>query len=331
MKKAILVTGSNGEIGSQLLASMQNNPAIKLALDINKSMTSYDDTIYIKDNITNSEGIRKLFREFKIIEVYHFAALLSQTAMENPQLAKEVNEEGSKLIIDAAFESGNVNKEFIKFFFPSSIAVYGPRKLIEAKETDIMQPTTIYGKNKLLIEHYGAKKHEESRKSNAGIDFRSIRFPGIISPYTIPNGGTTDFAPQMLHAAAVFLLKNGKEKYECKISKNTKLPFIGIEQAINSIIKLMTIDDIPSRLRSFNIQEISLTPNQIIDVIKQEFSDFSIKYNVEEKLQSVADTWPDSLNCEKAKKEWDFSTQYDHNSFFMDYLIPKIKKHYERN
>ena len=331
MKKAILVTGSNGEIGSELLASMQNNPITKIAIDINEATTSYDNTIYIKDSITNSASIKKLFGEFMITEVYHFAALLSQTAMENPQLAKEVNEEGSKLIINAAFESGNINKNFVKFFFPSSIAVYGPRKLIEAKETDIIQPTTIYGKNKLLIERYGTEKHEESRKNNAGIDFRSIRFPGIISPYTIPNGGTTDFAPQMLHAAAVFLLKNGKETYECKISANTKLPFIGIEQAINSIIKLMDMRDISSELRSFNIQEISLTPNQIIETIKKEFPDFNIKYNVEEKLQSVADTWPDSLNYEKAKKEWDFSTQYNYESFFMDYLIPQIKKYYERN
>ena len=331
MKKAILVTGANGEIGSQLLASMQKNPVAKIAIDINESITNYDNTIYIKDSITNSESIKELFNEFKITEVYHFAALLSQTAMENPQLAKEVNEEGSKLIIDTALESGNVNKNFIKFFFPSSIAVYGPRKLIEAKEIDIMQPTTIYGKNKLLIERYGTKKHEESRKNNSGIDFRSIRFPGIISPYTIPNGGTTDFAPQMLHAAAVFLLKNGEKEYECKISSDTKLPFIGIEQAINSIIKIMNMEDIASKLRSFNIQEVSLTPNQIIQTIKKEFPDFNVKYNVEEKLQSVADTWPDSLNCEKAKKEWDFSNQYDYNSFFMDYLIPTIKKHYERN
>ena len=152
MKKAILVTGSNGEIGSQLLASMQDNPSKKIALDINESTTNYDDTIYIKDSITNGENIKKLFNEFKITEVYHFAALLSQTAMKNPELAKEINEEGSKLIIDAALESGNTNKDFVKFFFPSSIAVYGPRKLIKAKETDIIQPTTIYGKNKLLIE-----------------------------------------------------------------------------------------------------------------------------------------------------------------------------------
>ena len=82
----------------------------------------------------------------------------------------------------------------------------------------------------------------------------------------------------MLHAAAVFLLKNGEEEYECKISADTKLPFIGIEEAINSIIRIMNMEDIASQLRSFNIQEISLTPSQIIDTIKKEFPNFSIKY-----------------------------------------------------
>ena len=104
MKKAILVTGSNGEIGSQLLASMQDSPITKIALDINESITNYDNTIYIKDSITNSGNIKKLFNQFKITEVYHFAALLSQTAMNNPQLAKEINEEGSKLIIAVSYK-----------------------------------------------------------------------------------------------------------------------------------------------------------------------------------------------------------------------------------
>ncbi|GIT66321.1 MAG: hypothetical protein Ct9H300mP24_6990 [Candidatus Neomarinimicrobiota bacterium] len=204
MMETILITGSNGEIGSQLLSFVKKNNTRIIAFDINEPITNYKNVLYIKDTISNEKIIKKLFNDFAITQVYHFAALLSQSAIKDPQLAKQVNEEGSRLIIDSAFDSGIKNRNFVRFFFPSSIAVYGPRKLIKAKETDIIQPTTIYGKNKLVIEQYGAEKHEQSYKSNSGIDFRSIRFPGIISPYTIPNGGTTDFAPQMLHAAAAF-------------------------------------------------------------------------------------------------------------------------------
>ena len=329
--ETILITGSNGEIGSQLLSSVKKNNAKIIAFDINKPITSYKNILYIKDTIVNEKIIKKLFNNFAITQVYHFAALLSQSAIKNPQLAKQVNEEGSRLIIDSAFDSGIKNGNFVRFFFPSSIAVYGPRKLIKAKEADIIQPTTIYGKNKLVIEQYGAEKHEQSYKLNSGIDFRSIRFPGIISPYTIPNGGTTDFAPQMLHAAATFLSKNNKENYECKIDKSTKLPFIGIHKAVESIIQLMSVDDIQSKLRTFNIEEVSLTPNDIIRILQKEFPKFNISYNIEEKLQSVADTWPDSLNCEKAKKEWSFSNKHDKKSFFMEYLIPTVKKYYGRH
>ena len=219
MMETILITGSNGEIGSQLLSFVKKNNTRIIAFDINEPITNYKNVLYIKDTISNEKIIKKLFNDFAITQVYHFAALLSQSAIKDPQLAKQVNEEGSRLIIDSAFDSGIKNRNFVRFFFPSSIAVYGPRKLIKAKEADIIQPTTIYGKNKLVIEQYGAEKHEQSYKSNSGIDFRSIRFPGIISPYTIPNGGTTDFAPQMLHAAATFLSKNNKENYECMLKR----------------------------------------------------------------------------------------------------------------
>jgi threonine 3-dehydrogenase len=134
----------------------------------------------------------------------------------------------------------------------------------------------------------------------------------------------------MLHAAA-FLSKNNKENYECKIDKNTKLPFIGIHKAVESIIQLMSADNIKSKLRTFNIEEVSLTPNDIIGMLQKEFPKFNINYNIEEKLQSVADTWPDSLNCEKAKKEWSFSNKHDKKSFFMEYLIPTVKEYYGRH
>ena len=66
---------------------------------------------------------------------------------------------------------------------------------------DIIKPTTIYGNNKLIIEQYGSKLHEQSLFKKIGLDFRSIRFPGVISYDTVPFGGTTDYAPQMINNA----------------------------------------------------------------------------------------------------------------------------------
>ena len=205
-----------------------------------------------------------------------------------------------------------------RFFFPSSIAVYGPRKIKFASEQDIIKPSTIYGNSKLLIEQYGSKIHEKSQSINSGVDFRSIRFPGVISFDTIPSGGTTDYAPQMIHSA----LKN--QHFDCKLSPQTNLPFISINKAIYSIVKLMNVKKIDSTLRAFNVQEISFTAKDLSDILKEKFPIFTVSFNKDKKFQSVADTWPSSLNCSMFRKYWDFSTEV-HLKEFIEKIIEKIK------
>tara|TARA_Y100000389_G_scaffold191124_1_gene216767 strand:- start:5555 stop:6550 length:996 start_codon:yes stop_codon:yes gene_type:complete len=325
MQNSILITGHNGEIGRETLLSLSKNETHIIALDINDSEIHYDNVTYIKDTILNQKVITNIFQEHNIIEVYHFAALLSQSANKNPDLANEVNEEGSKLIINTAMISGLKNKSKVKIFFPSSIAVYGPRKLKNARETDIIKPETIYGRNKLAIEQFGTKQHEKSIREGYGIDFRCLRFPGIISPYTIPTGGTTDFAPQMLHAA------ENNERFTCKVIPTTTLPFLGIKGAINAILKIMYPKKIDSNLRSFNVQEMSLNPTQIIHELKKIFPKFEIDFNKDDNFQSIADTWPESLNCGEARIKWGFQNNLNEKEIFEQYLIPEVKKHYAKN
>jgi len=323
MNNAILITGFNGEIGRQTLLSLSKKKELIIALDINESDVKYDNVIYIKDSILNKNIIDSIFDDYNITEIYHFAALLSQSANENPQLAHEVNEKGSKLIINTAMNHGKKHRSFVKIFFPSSIAVYGPRKLTHAKEQDIIKPNTIYGCNKLAIEQFGAQKYEESIAIGCGIDFRCLRFPGIISPYTIPSGGTTDFAPQMLHAAY------NNKKYICRVDRSTMLPFLGIKNAVNAILQIMNPKNIESKLRAFNVQEVTLSPKEIVLELQKEFPKFIVDYNIDSKFQSIADTWPENLNCDEAIKKWNFSN--NRNEIFRDYLIPEIRKHYEKD
>ena len=325
MRNAILITGFNGEIGRQTLHSLCKRKIHIIALDINNSDIKYDNVMFIKDSILNQDVIKSIFDDFNIIEIYHFAALLSQSANDNPELANKVNEEGSKAIINTAMHYAQTNKSFIKIFFPSSIAVYGPRKLKNAKELDIMKPQTIYGCNKLAIEQYGTNKHEESLKLGFGIDFRCLRLPGIISPYTIPYGGTTDFAPQMLHAAC------NNESFICKVDPMTILPFLGIKNAVKAILDIMFVENIDSNLRSFNVQEMTLSPKEIIKQLKKEFPNFIVDYKVDSKFQSIADTWPENLNCEQASEKWNFINKQNNDVTFKEYLIPEIKKHYGKH
>ena len=309
MKEKILITGYNGELGSKTLKKLVSIGKSIIALDINYPSEKIHSVTYIKDTITNHRLINSIFKDYHITEVYHFAALLSQTASQNPELAFEINEKASKNLIDCSYNFGKKNNCITKFFFPSSIAVYGPRKIENASEQDIIKPTTVYGNNKLVIEQYGSKLHEKSLSKNVGLDFRSIRFPGVISYDTVPSGGTTDYAPQMINNAKI------GETFECKLSPNTMLPFIGIDKTISSIINLMGLEVIDSKLRVFNVQEASFSVKELSDFLLQKFPSFQIIYNEDKNFQSVADTWPSSLNCEKATEFWNFSTEKDFEVF----------------
>ena len=318
MKEKILVTGHNGELGSKTLKKLVSIGKSVIALDINEPRKKIHSVTYIKDTITNDQLINSIFNNYHIREVYHFAALLSQTASQNPELAFEINEKASKNLIDCSYSFGIKNNCITRFFFPSSIAVYGPRKIENASEQDIIKPTTVYGNNKLVIEQYGSKLHEKSLSKNVGLDFRSIRFPGVISYDTVPSGGTTDYAPQMINKA-----KNG-EKFECKISPNTILPFIGIDKTISSIVDVMDLEVIESKLRVFNVQEASFSVKELSNFLLQKYPSFQIIYNEDKNFQSVADTWPSSLNCEKAKKFWNFSTEKNFEVFIKKIINKKI-------
>ena len=147
MKERILITGHNGELGSKALKELSKKGKSIIALDLNKPKEEINSVIYFRDSITNYELMNSIFEDYKITEVYHFAALLSQTASQNPKLALEINEKASKNLIDCSYAFGIKNNVMTKFFFPSSIAVYGPRKIENASEQDIIKPSTVYGNN----------------------------------------------------------------------------------------------------------------------------------------------------------------------------------------
>ena len=243
LKTAILITGANGEMGHGLIQSLNKNKDKRIvSLDINpinRKMKPYIVDTY-QGSILDDDILKKIHQKYKINEIYHLAALLSTKAEFSPKSAQEVNVNGTLKLLNFSIEQAKKQNKTIKFFFPSSIAVYGLNGLINKKragtinESQYCYPETMYGCNKLYCEHLGRyyslyyNRLSEEYKSGL-IDFRSIRFPGLISAITLPTGGTTDYAPEMLHAAA------NDKTYTCFVEKNTKLPFMMMDDAIDAI------------------------------------------------------------------------------------------------
>ena len=206
----------------------------------------------------------------------------------------------------------------IKFFFPSSIAVYnvqqGQKKEINEYEF-CENPTTEYGKAKLQCEKIG-QEHEN-------VDFRCIRFPGIISGTSIPTGGTSDFAPEMIHAAAKGI------QYNCFISKDKKIPFIVMPDAIKAIFQIMSADREDFNHLVYNITSFSPSVNDFYIKTKHFFSNFTMLYKIDPQRQKIIDSWPDDINDSNAKEDWKWNPEFNFEKSYKDYLIPSINVKYK--
>ena len=335
-KSAILITGANGEMGHGLIAALhQKNNVNIVALDLNP----LDDSISalanenIMGNILDQSLIEQLNGEYEFDTIYHLAAILSTRAEFSPQSAHDVNVGGTLNLLNLAIEQGRSQGKSVKFFFPSSIAVYGFSGLVEKnaagaiKEDSHRNPTTMYGCNKLYCEHLGnyytnnyqrlgAEKHQRY------IDFRSIRFPGIISSKTIPTGGTSDYIPEMLHAAAK------GEAYNCFVREDTQIPFMTMPDAICAITTLMDAPETNISQTVYNIRSFAPTAEEFRQKVLEYFPSAEIGYKITEKRQKMVDSWPADTVDNMAKNDWNWKPVHELDSGMKDYLVPDLQLMY---
>ncbi|MGE7600082.1 L-threonine 3-dehydrogenase [Lysinibacillus fusiformis] len=309
----IMVTGALGQIGSELvekLRSIYGEDNI-LATDIRK-LDHTEGPFEILD-VTDGQRMHDLAKDFGADTMMHLAALLSATAERNPLLAWNLNMGG---LMNALEVSRELN---MQFFTPSSIGAFGPSTPKEDTPQDTLQrPTTMYGVNKvageLLCDYYF---------SRFGVDTRGVRFPGLISYVTPPGGGTTDYAVEIFYEA----IEQGK--YTSYIQEGTYMDMMYMPDALQAIVDLMEADG--SKLvhrNAFNITAMSFEPSQIAAEIKKHLPNFTMNYQVDPVRQSIADSWPNSINIEAAQKEWGFKAEYDLSKMTVDMLEKlKIKLH----
>ena len=335
-KSAILITGANGEMGHGLIAALhQKNNINIVALDLNP----LDDTISVLaneeliGNILDQGLIEQLNGEYEFDTIYHLAALLSTRAEFSPRAAHDVNVGGTLNLLNLAIEQGRSQGNAVKFFFPSSIAVYGFSGLDEKNaagaimEDSHRNPTTMYGCNKLYCEHLGnyytnnyqrlgAEKHQRY------IDFRSIRFPGIISSKTIPTGGTSDYIPEMLHAAAK------GEAYNCFVREDTQIPFMTMPDAICAITTLMDAPETNISRTVYNIRSFAPTAEEFRQKVLEYYPEAKIDYKISEKRQKMVDSWPADTDDSMAKNDWNWIPVHELDSGMKDYLVPDLQLMY---
>lgn len=332
-----LVTGANGEMGHGLIERLAAEGGRNIiALDvrpIDDAIASQCSATIVGD-ILEPRLLERMQSEYEIHTVYHLAALLSTRAEFTPEAAHRVNVEGTMNLLKLAIEQSRWHGAPVKFLFPSSIAVYGlpgaaaKQSAGKVKEEEWNVPTTMYGCNKMYCEHLGRYYATHYRQLAAdrltgGIDFRSIRFPGLISAVTVPSGGTSDYAPEMLHAAAQ------KRSYACFVRDDVRIPFMAMPDAIDALLKLENAAREQLRKTVYNIGSFSPSAGEIREMVVGEFPEAEIRFLPDDKRQAIVDTWPEDVDDSAARRDWGWKPGYDQDRAFQEYLIPGIRKRYD--
>ena len=322
--KISLITGASGEIGQNLISyfSKSNNKKI-VALDLNKPNKNIDVFKFIEGSILDGNILDGINEKYIVEEIFHLAAVLSTKAEKNKGLAQEVNIGGRINLLKLALSQYSNNNTKTKFFFPSSIAVYNIEEKNNHSKNNINEnsycnPKTIYGQHKLLCENLGTALNNDANEQKLKIDFRCIRFPGIISINSMPTGGTSDYAPEMIESARQL------KSYSCYVSNNCKIPFIVMPDAIDGIIKLMTCNKSKLINNVYNITSFSPTVSEFYNEIKLYYKNFILTYDINNQRQKIIDSWPGILNDSIAKKHWGWKAKYNFKKSFNDYLFLKL-------
>ncbi|UCE00954.1 MAG: NAD-dependent epimerase/dehydratase family protein [Chloroflexota bacterium] len=334
-KKVTLITGVSGEVGLALVKSLAelgyNN---LLTLDLRSLPPEYNQySIHIQGDILDKSLLNRLVSEYEIVAIFHLAALLSTRAEFTPVAAHHVNVEGTMGLLQLAAEQSEWRGEPVLFIFPSSIAAYGMPDLKtksqypRVREWEWNYPITMYGCNKLYCEMLGtyfcSNYRQLATEAPQMLDFRSVRFPGLISALTVPSGGTSDYGPEMLHAAAQSL------PYSAFVRPDTQIPFMAMPDAVNALLLLSRAERESLNRTVYNVTSYSLTAEQFREQVLMAFPAAEIDFKPDLKRQKIVDSWPADLNDNDSRRDWGWKPEYNMERSFNEYLVPNIRKRYQ--
>jgi len=335
-KPVALITGAGGEIGHGLIQQLASGGRASIVtIDLNALDASLAPLVQreFTGSITDARLLDRILSEFEIDTVYHLAALLSTRSEFTPVTAHQVNVEGTLSLLEFAQREAESHGRPVKFLYPSSIAAYGlpdletKRRAGRVHEDSYNTPSTMYGCNKLYCEQLGryyAKFYKQlaAEPQSGRVDFRCVRFPGLISAMTVPSGGTSDYAPEMIHAAA------RGEPYACFVRPDTQIPFMAMPDGVHALLDLAAAPRDRLTRTAYNLTAFNPTAEQIRDEVLQAFPDAQITWTTDTRRQGIVDSWPADVDDSRARADWGFAPKYNFESAFRSYLIPTIRERY---
>lgn len=334
--KKVLITGVAGEVGSSLVEHLAKEGGYSITgFDLRRPTPAVEALCarIEEGDIASPDAVRALDGQETFDRIFHLAGILSSGGERAPLKAHEVNVTGSLNILELARAQSERRGSPVTVVFTSTIAAYGVGSLMEKKragrieEERYLTPITMYGANKLYCESLGRYYSEnfgmlEEKRAPVRIDFRAVRFPGILSAHTLPTGGTSDFAPEMVHAVA-----QGRP-YACFVRPDARIPFMMMPDAIRAILMLSQAEAASLTQRVYNVGGFAPRASEIEALLSEYFPDLAVSYEVHPVRQAIVDSWPEDIDDSAARRDFGWSPRYSFEGGFAEYLLPAVCRRY---
>lgn len=334
-RQTILITGASGELGHGLvkeLASRDECDLVCCDLQEFELESSRQPIKFLQGDILDRSFLDGLFSRFSFDAIFHLAAILSTGGEKNPAKAEEVNVSGSFNLLERARRQSEQRTLPTIFMFPSTIAAYGVEASLKkhgqrVREEEFLQPITMYGINKRYVEELGryfstsCGMLEPGSKRNR-LDFRALRYPGLLSADTVPTGGTSDYGPEMLHAAARGV------PYSCFVNRETRLPFMVMPDAVKALLSLWRAPSNQLTRRVYNVGAFSVSAEEILAAIRLSFPKAIVDFKADSARLAIVNSWPEDIDDSVARHDWQWKPDYDLSRAFSEYLVPGVMRRY---
>jgi len=302
----VLVTGAGGQVGLDLLRILQARGDEVHASDVTPPSREHDVPWHRLD-VTCAPEVSALFAALRPELVFHLAAILSARGEADPMRTYAVNQGGTVNVLEAARQHGTR-----QVIFTSTIAAFGPPLPPLVPDDIALHPTTMYGVTKVageLLGDYYFRRY--------GLDFRAVRFPGLLSA-VLPGGGTSDYAPLMYYEA----LRVGHYAAFCR--PDATIPLMYMPDGLRALVELSQAPRERLTRCVYNVAAFSPTAQQIADEVARAVPGADISFNPDPARQAILDSWPRALDDSLARRDWGWRPEYDLPRMTAD-LLPKLR------
>lgn len=310
-KFKFLVTGAHGQIGKGLIPKLVEKfgKDSVISTDV-KPKSDIPNCNYIPLDVRDKNKFEEIVKQENVNYIVHLAGILSVLAEKNPVLAKEVN-------VDSVFTGLDLAAKYdAKIFIPSTVIVYAGDQIDRTHVTlqTTPEPRLLYGICKVFMENLGiyySNKHK--------IDFRCLRYSGVVSPFEYDYNGTVYYATEIFFKAI-------REKYYSSVlSANRKVPFSHLDDVINGTIQILEADKMSLSKNVYNIAGLSFSPEEIANEIKKHIPDFKIEFNPQSH-DYIAARMPHYMDDSDSRKDFGWDPKYNNLEILVKEMLEIAKR-----